>query len=73
MTILIANGKDFYDITEVIPKLIKVWEENGILRSEEEAIEALMVDSNCNICVKGNTWFEAAENLIKGGNNNGGI
>jgi hypothetical protein len=73
MTILIANGKDFYDITEVIPKLIKAWEEKGIRRSEKEAIEALMVDSNCNICVKGSDWFEAAENLIKSGNNNGGI
>ncbi|MFE4522584.1 hypothetical protein ACFRCQ_10590 [Cytobacillus firmus] len=66
MVILIADKKDFYDITDLIPILLNSWEADGITwRNESDAIQAFMQDANCHQLATGETYLEAVENLMK--------
>ncbi len=59
MVVLISNGESFFDITELIPSMMK----HGFTR--QESIEELMELDNCNQCVEGDTFAEASKKLIK--------
>ena len=56
--VLIANGKDFFDITNLIPKMM----EYGHTR--QEAIEQLMSIDDCHLISEGETFGEAVERLL---------
>jgi hypothetical protein len=56
--VLITNGKDFFDITDLIPKMM----EYGHTR--QESIEKLMEIDNCHLIAEGQTFEETIERLL---------
>lgn len=63
-TILIGNGKDFFDISDLVSQLLEYWKIEGYERTEQEAIHAFMLLDNCYLIGKGSTYAEAVEDLL---------
>ncbi len=59
MVVLISNGKDFFDITDLIPSMMN----HGY--SRQESINKLMELDNCTQCVEGKDFVEASRKLLK--------
>jgi len=58
--VLIANGKHFFDITDLLAKMMKDgWD-------RKQAIESLMKIDNCNQIGIGDSFSEATKNLLGG-------
>ena len=58
MNTLNTNGKHFWDITDLIPKMM----EHGNTR--QESIEKLMAIDNCHLIGEGETFEEATGKLL---------
>lgn len=51
--IFIANKKSFYEIADIIPKLLASWERKGYSGlTEQDAIQALMKKFKCTVIVE---------------------
>ena len=56
--VLIANGRDFFDITGLIPKMMDYG------NTRQEAIKKLMSIDNCHLIAEGQTFEETVGGLL---------
>lgn len=63
--IFIANKKSFYEITDIIPKLLASWEGKGHVGfTEQDAIQALMKEFKCTVIVESDQFDEETARKI---------
>lgn len=62
--IIIADHKDFFDITDTIPVLMDLWKSKGVFTTKEEVVATIMHDLGCNKVFTGKSWMEAIEKLL---------